>query len=74
MDYSVIWSDQGAETSCVCVCIKRVCVKFTEPKACTVGYRLLQVYIQCIRISVFSLGEYICLLLIVYLKISLIYM
>ena len=28
---------QGAETSCVCVCTKRVCVKFTEPKVCTVG-------------------------------------
>ena len=74
MDYSVIWSDQGAETSCACVCAKRVYVRNTEPKACTVGYRLLQVYIQYIQISVFSLGEYICLLLIVYLKISLIYM
>ena len=23
--------------SCVCVCTKKVCVKFTEPKVCTVG-------------------------------------
>ena len=28
---------QGAETSCVCVCTKRVCVKLTVPKVCTVG-------------------------------------
>ena len=28
---------QGAETSCVCVCTKRVCVSNTKPKACTVG-------------------------------------
>jgi len=29
--------NQGAETSGVCVCTKIVCVKFTEPKVCTVG-------------------------------------
>ena len=28
---------QGAETSCMFVCTKRVCVSDTEPKACTVG-------------------------------------
>jgi len=28
---------QGAETSCMRVCTKRVCLKFTEPKVCTVG-------------------------------------
>ena len=28
---------QGAETSCVCVCTKRVCVSNTKPKASTVG-------------------------------------
>ena len=28
---------QGAKTSCVCVCTKRVCVSNTKPKACTVG-------------------------------------
>ena len=30
-------SNQGTETSCVCVCTKRVCVSNTKPKACTVG-------------------------------------
>ena len=28
---------QGAESSCVCVCTKRVCVRNIEPKACSVG-------------------------------------
>ena len=28
---------QGVETSCMCVCTKRVCVSITEPKACTVA-------------------------------------
>ena len=32
-----VLTDQGAETSCVCVCTKRVCVSNTKPKACTVG-------------------------------------
>ena len=54
----LILDNQGAETLCVCVCAKGVCVKFNEPKVCTVG-----IY-----------GTYICVLLIVYLKISLIYM
>ena len=59
---------QGAETSCVCVCTKRVCVSNWEPKMCTVGiYRTYE------SRYLYSLGEYICLLLIVYLKISLIY-
>ena len=54
---------QGAETSCLCVCTKRVCVRNIEGVYCS--------YIQYIRISVFSvLREYICLLITVYLKIS----
>ena len=28
---------QGAETSCVCVCTKRMCVSDNKSKACTVG-------------------------------------
>ena len=60
---------QGEETSSVCVCTKRVCVKFTEQKVCTVG-----IYSTYESRYLYSLGEYICLLLIVYLKISLIYM
>ena len=53
----------------MCLYQKRVCVRNTEPKAWTVG-----IY-STLRISVFySLREYICLLLIVYLKIRLIYM
>ena len=58
---------QGAETSCLCVCTKRVCVRNIEGVYCS--------YIQYIRISVFLvLREYICLLITVYLKISLIFM
>ena len=57
---------QGAETSCMCVCIKRVGVSNTEPKACTVG-----IYSTLESRYLYSPGEYICLLLIVYLKISL---
>ena len=45
-DFGVLVMGQGAETSCMCVCTKRVCVSNNEPKACTVG-------IQYIRISVF---------------------
>ena len=52
----------------MCVCNKRVCVKFTEPKVCTVG-----IYSTYESGYLYSLGEYICLLLIVYLKISLIH-
>ena len=37
---------QGAETSCLCVCTKRVCVRNIEGVYCR--------YIQYIRISVFS--------------------
>ena len=37
MKVSSFVSNQGAETSCMCVCTKRVCVKFTKPKMCTVG-------------------------------------
>ena len=58
-------SVQGAETSCVCVCTKRVCVKFTEPKVCTVG-----IYSTYESRYMYSLGEYICLLLIVNLQSS----
>ena len=57
----------GGATSCVCVCTKRVCVNFTEPKACAVG-----MYSTHESRYLYSQGEYICLLLIVYLKISLI--
>ena len=55
--------ESGAETSCVCVCNKRVCVRNTESKACTVG-------INSTKESqyLYSLGEYTCLLLIVYLN------
>ena len=59
----------GVETSWGCVCTKIVCVKFTVPKVCTVG-----IYSTYEYRYLYSLGEYICLLLIVYLKISLIYM
>ena len=61
-------NDRGRKRH-VCVAVPKECVKLiyrTEGVYCR--------YIQCIRISVFvSLGVYICLLLIVYLKISLIY-
>ena len=53
----------------MCVSIKKECVKFTEPKVCTVG-----VFSTYESRYFYSLGEYICLLLIVYLKISLIYL
>ena len=54
---------QEAKTSIMCVCTKRVCVRNTEPNACTVGiYSTYESwYLQ------YSLGEYICLLLIFYL-------
>ena len=45
-NFGVLVMGQGAETSCMCVCTKRVCVSNNEPKACTVGK-------QYIRISVF---------------------
>ena len=39
---------QGAETSCVCVCTKRVCVSNTKPKACTVGiYKAVRLAFSC---------------------------
>ena len=57
----------GAETSCVCVSVPKEYVKFTVPKVCTVG-----IYNTYESWYLYSLGEYICLLLIVYLKISLI--
>ena len=38
---------QGAETSYMSVCTKRVCVSNNEPKTCTVGF------LQYIRISLF---------------------
>jgi len=53
----------------MCVCTKTVCVSNTEPKACTVG-----VYSTYESRYLYSLGEYICLLLIVSLKIGLKYM
>ena len=49
----------------MCVC----CVKFTEPKVCTGG-----IYSTYESQYLYSLEEYIYLQLIVYLKISLIYM
>ena len=48
---------------CVCQYQKSVC-KFTVPKVCTVG-----IYSKYESRYLFSLREYICLLLIVYLKI-----
>ena len=53
---------------CVCLYQKSLC-KDTEPKACNVG-----IYSTYESRYLNSLEEYICLLLIVYLKISLIYM
>ena len=56
----------------MCVCLYQkstVCIKFTEQKVCTVG-----IYSTYESRYLYSLGEYICLLLVVYLKISLIYM
>ena len=38
-----IFLSQGAETSCVCVFTKRVCVKFTEPDVYTVR---ISVFVQ----------------------------
>ena len=32
-----LWQSQGAKTSCMSVCTKRVCVSDNERKACTVG-------------------------------------
>ena len=60
--------NQGPETSCVYVCTKRVWVKFTEPKVCTVV-----IYSTYESRYLYNQGEYICLLSIVHLKISLIY-
>ena len=51
---------------CVCLYQKSVC-KVTVPKVCTVG-----LYNTYESRYLYSLGEYICLLLIVYLEISLI--
>ena len=50
---SDVGKHQGADTSCMCVCTKRVCVKFTEPKACTVG-----IYSTYESRYLYSLGEY----------------
>ena len=63
------WKSGSGNVMCVCLHQKSVCKDYrTEVVYCR--------YIQCTRISVFvqSRREYICLLLIVYLKISLIYM
>ena len=46
--------DQGAETSCGCVCTKKVCESNTEPKACTVGYTVHKNLGIC---ALYSLGE-----------------
>ena len=59
---SLLWYKQGAE---MCVWIKRVCVKFTEPKVCTVD-----IYSTYESRYLYSLGVYMCILLIVYLKIN----
>ena len=48
---------------CLCVCTKRVRVCDKEPNSCTVG-----AYSTEESWYLYSLGEYICLLLIVYLK------
>ena len=58
----------GGNVMCECLYQKSVC-KVTVPKVCTVG-----LYSTYESRYLYSLGEYICLLLIVYLKISLIYM
>ena len=50
---------------CVCLYQKSVC-KVTVPKVCTVG-----LYSTYESRYLYSIREYICLLLIVYLKISL---
>ena len=50
---------QGAETLCLCVCTKRVCVCNKELNSCTVGE-----YSTDESWYLYSLGEYICLLLI----------
>ena len=53
----------------MCVSVPKSKVKFTEPKACTVV-----IYSTYESRYLYRLGEYLCLLFIVYLKISLIYM
>ena len=61
------WKSGSGNVMCVCLHQKSVCKDYrTEVVYCR--------YIQCTRISVFvqSRREYICLLLIVYLKVSLI--
>ena len=50
----------GANVMCVCLYQKSVCVKFTEPKSCTVD-----MYSTYESRYLYSLGEYICLLLII---------
>ena len=45
-----IFLSQGAETSCVCVFTKRVCVKFTEPNVYTV---LISAFVQSRRVHLF---------------------
>ena len=50
--------NQGVETSCLCVCTKRVCVCNKELNSCTVG-----VYSTDESWYLYSLGEYISLLL-----------
>ena len=57
----------GGGNVCMCVRTKRVRVCDKEPNSCTLG-----VYSTEESWYLYSLGEYICLLLIVYLKISLI--
>ena len=49
--------------SWVCVCTKRVCVCDKEPNSCTVG-----VYSTEESWYLYSIGEYICLLLVDLLK------
>ena len=51
-----IWIYQGAETSCVCVCTKRVCVKFAEPKVIMKGKLIEVAYTLRTYWNQFSLG------------------
>ena len=46
---------------CVCVCTKRLCVRNSEPKACTVGFR----FKQYIRISVFVQSRIVHLFIVI---------
>ena len=36
-NFGVLVMGHGAETSCMCVCTKRVCVSNNEPKVCIEG-------------------------------------